>query len=322
MIKRNFYRIDEISDITSLTKSDLLDAVERQDLALCAWIEGKDFGLVSKTNALLGLFDYNGTVSLTKQQSQTLLCEGKSIRLEQFKIQEPERIKAIVDCRDRFAGLPNRTFSKLLYRSDVPTSLFVACGSVGEVSDQLASLNHIKEKQQKALEQGEKVKLFDDWMSLFVDAPVKQLGIQPIEIKPEQLRFDIRKLTEYFGIDCLKQPERLGVTNRTVNQKDSLSSQTVKPIKPNMETNPLKVVIHSILDVWPDLGSRQVWNALKEDVLTETRRFDDECVIDEMDSEQIIRFGVGTEAQVTTGFSRFKNLVSEVKKERKQKVSR
>jgi len=56
-------------------------------------------------------------------------------------------------------------------------------------------------------------------------------------------------------------------------------------------------------------------DALKQDVLTETRRFDAECVIDEMDSDQITRFGIGSDALVNTGFSLFKNLVSEVKKE-------
>ncbi|WP_281222924.1 hypothetical protein [Photobacterium sanguinicancri] len=320
MLNRNYYRLAELATLSYLSEGDLLDVVERQEFTLCAWLEGQSFGLVSKTNALLGLFDYNGTVTLTKQQSQILLCESKSIRLEWLPIQEPERIKAIADCRKQFADLPNRTFSKLLYRSDVPTSLFMACGSVGEVADQLASLNHVKEKQRKALEQGEKVKLFDDWMSLFVDAPVKQLGIQPIEIKPEQLRFDIRKLAEHFGPECLKQPERFGfarqMESQTVMPSSPIINQISNPIEPNMETKPIKVIMGALLDDYPTARSDKLWNVLRQDVKQTARRYDTEQVIDEMSQYQIIWFGRGRDAEFIMAYKTFQNQLSAVRKQR------
>ncbi len=256
---RQYYRYYELYKATHLSNDDLLFSIERHELALCAWLEGKDFGLVNKSNALLGLFDYNGTVSLTKSQSKTLLCEEKSICLERFLIQEPERIKAIVDCRERFADLPNLTLSKFLYQSSVSTGPFVACGPVGLIADQSASLTYLKSRQQQALADGEKVDLLGDWMSLFVDAPVKQLGIKPIEIKPEQLRFDIRKLAEHFGSECLKQPERFGfakqMESQTVMPTSPIVNQTSNPIEPNVETNPIKVIMGALLNDYPTARS-------------------------------------------------------------------
>ncbi|MEH6530760.1 MAG: hypothetical protein V7735_05360 [Photobacterium frigidiphilum] len=318
MTTRSFYRLDEISDITRLTKGDILNAVERQELALCAWVAGKKFGLVSKTNALLGLFDYNGTVSLTKQQSQTLLCDGKSIRLERFLIQEPERIKAIIDCRAQFVDLPNRIFSKLLYFSDVPKSPFVASSTVCDAADHSALLGIMKEEQPKWAKHENPFHGLGQVFDLVTNPPVKQLGVQPIGIKPEQLRLDIRKLTEYFGIECLKEPERLALTNQTYLPSRQKTNQTPMLIKPNIETNPIKVMIHAVLDNDPDFGSKDIWNILKQDVLSDERHFDVESIIDEMTNNEIIRFGDGVDTQIATGKPRFRTLVSEVKKSRRK----
>lgn len=311
MLNRNYYRIAELPTVSYLLQGDLLNAVERQDLALCAWIEGKDFGLVSKTNALLGLFDYSGTVSLTKKQSKTLLCEGKSICLERLPIQEPGRIKAIIDCRTRFVDLPNRIFSKLLYFSDVPKSLFVASSTVCDVTDHAALLGIMKEEQPQWGKHENPFHGLGQMFDLVTNSPAKQLGIQPIVIKPEQLRFDIRKLTEYFGIECLKEPKHLGLTNRITNQTPIL-------IKPNIETNPIKVMIHAVLDKEPDFGSKDIWNILKQDVLSDERRFDVESIIDDMTNNEIVRFGDGVNTQIATGKPRFRSLVSEVKKSRRK----
>ncbi|MEJ2765781.1 hypothetical protein VV869_17660 [Photobacterium sp. MCCC 1A19761] len=320
MLNRNYYRLAELATVSYLSEGDLLNAIERQEFALCVWLEGKDFGLISKTNALLGLFNYNGTVSLTQQQSQALLCEGNSIRLGRFLIQEPERIKAIIDCRERFADLPNPTFSKILYQSIVPTGPFVACGPVGLITDQSASLTYVKNKQQRALVDGEKVDLLGDWMSLFVNAPVKQLGIQPIEIKPEQLRFDIRKLAEHFGPECLKQPERFGFANQiesqTVMPSNPTVNQTSNPIEPNVETNPIKVIMGALLDDYPTARSDKLWNVLRQDVKQTARRYDTEQVIDEISQDQIIWFGRGRDAEFVMAYKTFQNQLSAVRKQR------
>ncbi|QSV13784.1 hypothetical protein [Photobacterium ganghwense] len=320
MLIRNYYRIVELQTVCYLSEGDLLNAIERQEFALCAWIEDKNFGFISKTNALLGLFDYQGTVSLTEEQTKSLLCQGKNIALSRFLIQEPERIKVIIDCREQFAGLPNSTFSKLLYQSAVPSKPFVACGSVGAVADQLASAKLIKQKQEQALASGEKIPLFDDLMLLFVDAPVKQLGIQPIEIKPEQLRFDIRKLAEHFGYECLKQPERFGYPNQIVSPEplpfNRSVNQTSNPIEPNVETNPIKVIIGALLDDYPIARSDKLWNVLRQDVKQTARRYDTEQVIDEMSQDQIIWFGRGRDAEFVMAYKTFQNQLSAVRKQR------
>ncbi|MDV5171047.1 hypothetical protein [Photobacterium rosenbergii] len=315
-MNRIFFRLNEVKDLVSISYGDFLSLIDYGELTLCAWLEGQKFGLVSKNNALLGVFDYSGTVSLTKRQSKTLLCEGKTIRLEQFLIQEPERIKAIIDCREWFADLPNHTFSKLSYSGDVPNGPFVACGPVGLVADQRASLNYVKNKQQQALVDGEKVDLLDDWMSLLVDAPVKQLGIKPIEIKPEQLRFDIRKLAEQFGPECLKQPERFGFAKQIESQTVMPSNRTSTPIEPNVETNPIKVIMGALLDEYPTARSDKLWNLLRQDFKQTVRCYDIEQVIDEMTQDQIIWFGRGRDAENVMSYKTFQNQLSAVRKQR------
>lgn len=320
MPNRNYYRLVELATVSYLSEGDLLDVVERQEFALCAWLEGQRFGLVSKTNALLGLFDYSGTVNLTKQQSKTLLCGGNSIRLERFLIQEPERIKAIYDCRKWFDDLPNPTFSKIHYYSVVPKRPFVACAPVGKVADQLASAKLIKQRQENALKNGEKVSYFDDLMQYFTDAPVKQLGIKPIEIKPEQLRFDIRKLAEHFGPECLKHPERFGYPSQIVSHEplscNRSVNQTSNPIEPNVETNPIKVIMGTLLDDYPSSRSDKLWNVLRQDVKQTVRRYDTELVIDEMNQDQLIWFGRGRDAEFVMAYKTFQNQLSAVRKQR------
>ncbi|MGF1757937.1 hypothetical protein L4D76_08305 [Photobacterium sagamiensis] len=314
MIKRTFYRIDEISDITSLTKGDLLDAVERQDLALCAWIEDKGFGLVSKTNALLGLFDYHGTVSLTKEETKTLFCEGKSIRLERFKIHEPERIKAIVDCRERFATLPNSTFSEIRYQSTVPVVPFEACGPVGEIGESLLSLLQVSNKHKKKIENGQGRGFFSDALKAYVTPHVKSLGIQSIEIKPEQLRFDIRKLAEHFGLDCLKQTEPLTQSNRIVNQTKPLLNQPQKLNKPKIDTNPIRVMIRAILVDYPNADSNTIWNLLRTDTKKNPRKYDVDGIVDEINRDEIVWFGRDREKQRVMSYKTFQNNLSSVRK--------
>ena len=70
MLKRRFYRLDEISAVTPLTKGDLLYAVEQGQLLLFAKINGKGLAycyskVLDGYNKTLGeIIDYDGVVVL------------------------------------------------------------------------------------------------------------------------------------------------------------------------------------------------------------------------------------------------------------------
>ncbi|KXF80329.1 hypothetical protein [Enterovibrio coralii] len=92
MQKRRFYRLDEISDVSTVTKGDLLEAIDNDKLSLCALIEGKSLGYFHMSNVLANVFDYKGVVRLSLEVTKKLLTEGKA-DTNIVSILEPEKIE-------------------------------------------------------------------------------------------------------------------------------------------------------------------------------------------------------------------------------------
>jgi hypothetical protein len=96
MQNRRFYRLDEIHDITPITKGDLLAAVEQGELSLCAWVDEKSMGamLAAKEGhrpALANLFAYKGVIGLT--QDQSIACiHSKTAPIRHAQILEPDHV--------------------------------------------------------------------------------------------------------------------------------------------------------------------------------------------------------------------------------------
>ena len=73
MRNRNYFRIEELSDVTKVTLGDLKHAIENEGLSLYAWIRADNLGYVSFWNqkgvgqsvALRGHFAYKGLIKIT-----------------------------------------------------------------------------------------------------------------------------------------------------------------------------------------------------------------------------------------------------------------
>ncbi|MDO6527873.1 hypothetical protein Q4519_19530 [Motilimonas sp. 1_MG-2023] len=304
MKPRHFYLPSEISNVTRLLAGDLLDAVARESLTLCAWVEARNLGLIGKGKVLLGTFDYCGNIGLTAVQSKQLLCYNKKVQLESFMVLEPELITGIDDCRAQFSHLNSTQLSGVDYQPKVPEQPFFATPSVAEISDFTRGNQTAFSQMKAAQEASDHAGAFNSFLNAFTPKET-QLGYLRLIIKPEQLRFDIRDIEHVFGADAVKA----NVTQQSLDGESALN-------KPAVETNPIKLIAARLHKANPSFDSRKHWYALKHDVEQGAKQFDVDCLIDEMDSNSIEFFGLDVNQSRRVTYKTFQNYLSAIKQQK------
>ncbi|MCE2594793.1 hypothetical protein K6Y31_08180 [Motilimonas cestriensis] len=307
MKSRCFYLPSEISNVTSLLAGDLLDAVARENLTLCAWVEDRNLGLIGKGKLLLGTFDYCGCIGLNAEQSKQLLCYNKKVQLESFMVLEPELITGIDDCRSQFSHLNSTQFSGVDYQPKVPKQPFLATPSVAEISDFTRGNQTAFNQMKAAQEAGDHSGAFNSFLNAFTPKETK-LGYVSLTIKPDQLRFDIRDIEHVFGSECLNAEVLRNLGLSTDNKPAQALSK-----EPRIEINEIKIIISRIIKAYPNLGSRAVWNLLRKDVMLDDPIYDTDDVIRVMSGDSISWFGLSQDSVREMTYKTFQNYVYVVK---------
>ncbi|WP_129124208.1 hypothetical protein [Veronia nyctiphanis] len=145
-------------------------------------------------------------------------------------------------------------------------------------------------------------------LGAFLDTE-QELAVKSIEIRFDQLRFDLESVEEVFGLDDGE--------NEPMVAKDACTAKppTTELQSEDIEIHPIKIIISRVLEKKPHILANRVWNLIKNDFNSETRKYDVDGVISTMDSEIIEWFGHGDTIKVLK-YKTFRNYVSNLKTKR------
>ncbi|MGF1769610.1 hypothetical protein L4D06_19775 [Enterovibrio makurazakiensis] len=301
MLKRRFYRLDEISDVTPLTKGDLLYAVEQRQLLLFAKVNTKGLAYCySKANdgfkKVLGdIFDYDGVIVLSKNDSQRAIVEPK-IDLDKVLIAQPEHTKNWRLVSDVFPSAKTSGFyvANVAPLPKLPTTPFFAVGGVVEMP---SGLEKAVKKEVEKEDKGEGfLGALEMLSNAFVGMKEKQLGTVRTRVNKTDLRFDLEEVNKVFGLETTK---------------DGLQSQKIVDTS-DVETHPIKIMINRVLLGNATVDTRTIWNAIKRDHQSEVREIDVDSIISEMNNDEIEWFGQEDTVR-TLKYKTFKNYVTAAK---------
>lgn len=296
MQKRRFYRLDEINDVTTVTKGALLYAVERGELRLCAWVDAKALGVQLQgsdpnRSALANLFDYRGVLSLTSKQSIECVNSLKT-NIKRTAIHEPEFVTNWRSASDEYPKALQVRFSEVTTLTTKPTIPFVAFASIGT---QAVCGQKARQLATAGVDEWEK-EGFQGLFNALMDTD-KELTTEPLEIGIDSLRFDLELVNKVFGLETIKNVVQ---SQRIVNTSD-------------IETHPIKIMISKVLMGNAEANARIIWNAIKRDHQTDAKQIDVDSVISNMNNDEIEWFGQ-QDTERTTKYKTFQNLISEVRK--------
>ncbi|OEE59350.1 hypothetical protein A1OS_20960 [Enterovibrio norvegicus] len=236
MLKRRFYRLDEISDVTPLTKGDLLNAIERGELQLCAWIDVKSLGVVdtkSKGASLGNLFDYRGIIGLSPESSVKSVQSEKT-KLDLVYIFEPE---FVVNWRDASKAYPKANYSrfnKLSTSSEQPQKPFFAFASIGTKT---VFGERIKNIVKAGAEEQRNVGV-EGFINAMLETE-QELVRLPIEIEKDQLRFDLALVNKVFGLETVnKERQNSTSDNPSASQSRGRRNRVLDVIERALKAHP------------------------------------------------------------------------------------
>ncbi|WP_330960434.1 hypothetical protein [Photobacterium sp. 53610] len=296
MQKRRFYRLDEINDVTPITKGDLLHAVERGQLSLCAWVDAKVLGAQIQSKepsrpALANLFDYRGVLSLTSKQSIDCFLSLK-VEISRTLILEPEFVSNWRSTSTDYPKAKSVRFGSVTTLPNKPLAPFVAFASIGTLA--------VYGQRAKQLAKAGKDEWQKEGFSGLLDALLGtdvELAIKPLEIRFDQLRFDLETVNKVFGLEAAKNaPQSPNVVNVE-----------------GIETHPIKIMISTVLAGNREANARTIWNAIKRDHQTDAKQIDVDSLISTMNNDEIEWFGQKDAVRITK-YKTFQNLIAEVRK--------
>ncbi|OOF26045.1 hypothetical protein BZJ19_05780 [Salinivibrio proteolyticus] len=296
MQNRRFYRLDEIHDVTPITKGDLLAAVEEGLLSLCAWVDEKSMGAMLAAEeghrpTLANLFAYKGVLGLT--QDQSIACiHSKTAPIRHALILEPDRVSHWREVKNDFPDAENGPFTRVSSLPQRPMAPFMAYGAIGTKA---TYGQEARQLAQAGPEEWSRQGFSGLWDALAKTG--RALEAKPLAIDADQLRFDLQAVNTALDL----RPE--GETGRSISAPDT----------GNIETHPIKIMIRKVLAGDRDAKALKVWHAIKRDHQNDAHQIDEDGLITGINHDEIEWFGRGDHINRIT-YKTFKNYVSDIRK--------
>ncbi len=287
---RRFIRIDELSDYVTVSKGDVLNAIENKEITYCVPVDLKNMGAVAERGNqryVHAVFDYSGMIFLGYESSRQLAIHAQPIDVDFIGVIEPDNITRWRSVPAVFLDVKNGALPFVNEPEEKPTGYFKAYASLtaGFTGEQVkSSLYNLF----NAISQGSTTSPKPDTN--------QYLKSDKIKIHPNTLRIDLAQVQRVFP-----NPRDLG------KEEQHQSALLV-------ETHPIKMIIERVLSQDAQLKSGQIWTLLRQDIQSEqVRTFDVDALIFDMSADELHYFGQG---DVTNKLARrrFQNLVSEVKR--------
>lgn len=309
---RDYIHLNELEKLTLLTKEQVFDAVERGVFRLHANIDCPDAAAVDSHNVLLYSLHVRGFIELTQKQSlQVLVGKCQLTRFEALPTlayAKPRLIKQAFPnaVKGQFNGIHEQRLSSKNIAFIVPKLAAV-------FPEQESMMQIAKDKTSQG-----QVSSLSGLLSAFteiISESTKQLSSIPIGLQASDIRLCTNNLSQSFNRtwqELSRHDSRL--PNHIKPVTNPSPSQSGQGLKPQIETNPVKMIQHRILTLYPQAKAREVWNLIREDVRTETYQFDVDVIVDGIDNERLYISKQMNNANEGMTFKRFQNLLSEVRR--------
>ncbi|WP_407332118.1 hypothetical protein [Enterovibrio sp. 27052020O] len=291
---RRFFRLDEISDVTPLTKGQLLDAIDNDKLTLCALIEGKSLGYFHEAKTLANVFDYKGVARLGLDVAKKLLNDGKATT-SRVVVLEPDKIENWRSVESAYPNISTERFDhvKNFTKPECAVSAYV---SIEQIDDWKGTLERtLLPKRKRSAEESREA--LNNLFQAIGGTKRQVIASQSIYLQAHQLRFDLVSVHKVFGLD----------TNQNALQSPPIVNTN------DIEIHPLKIMINKVIIGNVEANARTIWNAIKRDHQTDAKQIDVDSLISNMNNDEIEWFGQQDTVRVTK-YKTFQNLLSEVRK--------
>lgn len=309
---RDYIHLNELEKLTLLTKEQVFDAVERGVFRLHAKIDCPGAAAVDSHNVLLYSLHVRGFIELTQKQSlQVLVGKCQLTRFEALPTlayAKPRLIKQAFPnaVKGQFNGIHEQRLSS-------KNIAFIVPKLVALYPEQESMMQIAKDKTSQG-----QVSSLGGLLSAFteiISESTKQLSSIPIGLQASDIRLCTNHLSQSFNRtwqELSRNDNRL--SNQAKPVTNSAENQAGQGLKPQIETNPVKMIQHRILTLYPQAKAREVWNLIREDVRTETYQFDVDVIVDGIDNERLYISKQMNNANEGMTFKRFQNLLSEVRR--------
>lgn len=293
MIKRRYIRIEEIEQKTPFTKGDILELVERGELSFSANVKSDSMGAVHINDGIryvYGVFHYEGIVGLTKDASKSFAESGKPQQVSLVMIKHPENILGWGTVEEKFGKVEHDRTPYIPSSINKPERIIWAYPHVGVGKSGLQMINNMAVMLSKVAGTHEQNSnsIKEDTKDYFRSGSLK--------VTSDALRVDLEDLDRLI--------EKL---------KPVIEKASVTPHFPHIETHPIKQIIERIISNHLECSSSMVWNLLRKEFESDSKRFDVDGVIFEITQDDLSYFGQGDVTKTIT-YRRFQNLISEVRK--------
>ncbi len=280
---RRYITLEEVKDAPSVTLWEIMSLVEEGVMPFCAYVSLKNAGALtaSQDKTVYSIFNYSGLVRLTYADSRLFAEQSSSHNISYLTILEPSKVTNWRSLHDVFGEIKGALVEQGRYNDNIPRAEFSALTNMTiapRVENLIASLTSMKTGQATEPD---------------LTGYLQSLAYT---LQPEQLRIDMHDYEK--------------ITKRNIVNKvteDALKRELA------VETHPIKQIIQRILNTHDATNTRQLWNALREDIDLERRIYDIDSLIFNMDNEELEYFGLDNVTK-TVGYRRFQNLTSEVRK--------
>ena len=309
---RDYIHLNELEKLTSLTKEQMFDAVECGVFRLHAKIDCPDAAAVDSNNVLLYSLHVRGFIELTQNQSLQVLV-GKS-QLTRF-----EAVPTLVYSKPRLIkqAFPNAVkgqFNGIHEQRLSAKNIAVIVPKLAAVYPEQESMMQLAKNKTSQGQVSNLVGLLTAFTET-INESTKELSSVPIALKASDIRLCTNNLSQSFNRtwqELSRNDNRL--SNQAKPVSNSAENQAGQGLKPNIETNPVKMIQQRILTLYPQAKAREVWNLIREDVRTETYQFDVDVIVDGIDNERLYISKQMNNANEGMTFKRFQNMLSEVRK--------
>lgn len=220
-LKRRFIRLDEISQKTTLSKGDVLDAVEQKKMPLCGVLKAEKMGAIHPTSkSVPAIFNYEGMVRFTESTSFNFALSGKAQPCTHAIILEPQRITHWQPVKSVFGNVVSADFKLDERVLNQPTVTLIAYTQIERLRTLDSSLEALTNTFNRSL--GLKA---DDEVK---DSPPRyHLKTTPVTVEPAQLRVDLEDIQRVFGVEVLKANALVSVTASVTPVESSALSNAI-----------------------------------------------------------------------------------------------
>lgn len=301
---RRYIGIEEIEQKTTLTKGDVLHAIEKNQLVLMASIDAQYMAALFDKKTVGAVFDYQGIVLLGNDTARKFAVTQKSQTVSLLGVVELDKIRNWRSARSALGPFDCSELDCCTEKMKLPDVMFKALAKVekGFTSTQLnrnfkEMLSNLASTNEKNSENSN-----NGLSSLDLKQYLKSV---PIEIEPHSFRVDLLLIAEMFGQDCIRPHETLK------------QPQVVPEINSaQLLTHPIEQIVYRVLIANSSLNADKIWVLIRKDVNQEGQRtYDIDNVIDTMTADSVSWFGKGDSLDNEMSYDSFrKSTVYRVKK--------